>query len=514
MTYYRPEWTCGRYHKESRHALMYNLFEGIVFLFQDETADLIGEVLKTKKGNKIDLANISKNLEFDIEDIKNFFNEELLNNKLVTNKQLTDEEVFSIRKNVYENKKKNFVEKRELNFKPYIFDDAQDDYRLILQKNNIPFNVTFELTYNCNERCIHCYNPGAARNSHEANNRKLEELTTDDYKRLISELKNQGVVRVTITGGDPFMRKDIWEIIEMLYDNDFAIDIKTNGLRLLGHEEKLAQFYPLEVSLSVYSGIDETHDGITKVKGSLQKTEKCIANLCNWGVNVKIGCIIMKPNAKNYYTASDIAKKFALKIEYDLKLINAFDGDISVPKNLQVRDEQLEVILRDERVTLYVGKNAANGGKIIKNIETSVCGAGLNLFGINPEGNVMPCHAFPMSFGNIKVNTFSEIINSENTLKWKEKSALKHFEICGKEEYCSYCNFCVGDNFLESNTPYKPNAIGCYIAKVRMKIAEDLNNDKDLLNGKSIEERLNEFEIKEMNEFNKEFIQALTPSRI
>ena len=485
---------------------MYNLFEGIVYLFQDETADLIGELLKTKKGNKIDLTNISKNLGFDIDDIKNFFNEELfINNKLVINKQLTDEEIFSIRKNVFENKKRNFVEKRELNFKPYIFDDAQDDYRLILQKNNVPFNVTFELTYNCNECCIHCYNPGAIRNSHEMNNRKSEELTTNDFKRIISELKELGVVRVSLTGGDPFMRKDIWQIIEMLYDNDFAIDIKTNGLRLLGNEEKLAQYYPLEVGLSVYSGIDETHDGITKVKGSLQKTEKCIANLCKWGINVTLGCIIMKPNAKNYYTASAFARKYALKIEYDLKLINAFDGDISVPKNLQVRDEQLEVILRDERVTLYVGKNAANGGKIIKNIETSVCGAGLNLFGINPEGNVIPCHAFPMILGNIKINTFSVIINADKALKWREKTELKHFEICGKEDYCNYCNFCVGDSFLESNTPYKPNAIGCYIAKVRMKISEDLNNNNDFLNGKSIEERLNEFENKEINEFSKEF---------
>lgn len=511
--FYRPLWTCGRYHKLSRNALMYNLLNGMVFLFQEETADLIGEVLKTQKGTELDLANISRSTGFSYEDIYAFFNEELLNAGLILNKKITDDELISIRKKNFENKKKNFTEERELNVKPYVYDDAQDDYRKILQENNIPFNVIFELTYNCNERCIHCYNPGAARNSHEVPNRKSHELTTKDYEILIYELKQLGVVRVLLTGGDPFMRKDIWKIIEMLYENDFAIDIKTNGLGLLGNEEKLAQLFPLEVAFSVYSGINETHDGISKVKGSLQKTVKCIDNLSNLGVNVKINCVIMKLNAHDYFTASDIAKKYASRILYDLKLVNALDGDFSVTKNLQVKDELLEVILRDERVAQYVGKPASNVEKIAINMDTAVCVAGLNLFGIDPEGNIMPCHSFPMVLGNINDNTFNEIINSEKALNWKENSSFKHFEICGKEKYCSYCNLCVGDNYVDNNTPYKSNSIGCYIAKARMKISENLISEIDSLNGKSIEERLNEIKIPIIHKFSKEIkenVKSLT----
>ncbi|NVN94139.1 MAG: radical SAM protein [Bacteroidetes bacterium] len=506
MNYYRPEWTCGRFHKESSNALMYNLLTGMVFLFQEESAELIAEVINTKKNTKIDLVNISKNTGFLIKDIKEFFNGELLGQGLILNNKITIEEKKTIKKELIDSKKQFPAEKTELNSNSYIFDDAQDDYRSVLQLYNIPFNIAIELTYNCNEQCIHCYNPGAVRNKNEINNRKTKELTTNNYKKLIKELKELGVVRVLLTGGDPFMRKDIWKIIELLYENDFAIDIKTNGLGLLGKEELLAQFYPLEVSLSVYSGIDDTHDRITNVKGSLQKTIKCIENLYNLGINTKINSIIMKLNAKDYFTASIIAKKFAIRIDYDLKLSNAFDGDISVTKNLQVTDELLEIILRDKRLALYVSNN--DSIKYKKNSEDFVCVAGINMFGINPKGDVMPCHAFPMILGNILNNPINEIINSENAINWQRRSSFKYFEYCSKKEYCNYCNFCVGDNFIDNNSIDDPNKIGCYIAKTRMKIHNELKLGKDPLNGLTIEERLNEINPPINDNFSKEIINV------
>ena len=68
------------------------------------------------------------------------------------------------------------------------------------------FDVLLELTYRCFEKCIHCYNPGATRNDTEQNGRgNIEELTWDDYKRIIDDLCANGLVMATITGGDPFM---------------------------------------------------------------------------------------------------------------------------------------------------------------------------------------------------------------------------------------------------------------------------------------------------------------------
>lgn len=68
-------------------------------------------------------------------------------------------------------------------------------------------SVMFELTYRCSEACIHCYNIGATRNNEERSGRaKLIELTLDEYKRVIDELYEQGLVKVCLTGGDPIFK--------------------------------------------------------------------------------------------------------------------------------------------------------------------------------------------------------------------------------------------------------------------------------------------------------------------
>lgn len=58
-------------------------------------------------------------------------------------------------------------------------------------------NVMFELTYNCSEKCIHCYNPGATRNDEEKSGRtNRKELELEDYKRIIDELYDEGLIKV------------------------------------------------------------------------------------------------------------------------------------------------------------------------------------------------------------------------------------------------------------------------------------------------------------------------------
>ena len=67
---------------------------------------------------------------------------------------------------------------------------------------NALFSVQFELTFRCNEKCKHCYCP--------RENDIKSELTTDEIKHIIDELKEMNVVDLTFTGGDLFMRKDTW----------------------------------------------------------------------------------------------------------------------------------------------------------------------------------------------------------------------------------------------------------------------------------------------------------------
>lgn len=146
-----------------------------------------------------------------------------------------------------------------------------------------------ELTYNCSEKCIHCYNPGASRNDEEISMRNIKnELTLEEYKNIIDQLYEQGLVRVTLSGGDPFSKGIIWDLIEYLFSKNIVFDIYTNGQGLYGKEVKLAQYFPATVGLSLYSSIPNIHDRITRVNGSWVKTVSVIEKLAALKINTAL----------------------------------------------------------------------------------------------------------------------------------------------------------------------------------------------------------------------------------
>jgi radical SAM protein with 4Fe4S-binding SPASM domain len=493
---FRPEWCSGRYYKTelSSQALLYNLIEGMAFLFEEESADLVGAILNVPKNGQIPLQALIKstNNQFTENEII-WFCEELISVGLITEGLLSDAIVSNNRKIVGQRRKNQTinVEKTIVEKLPFIQDEAEDAYMGILEKSRIPFVVMFELTYNCNEKCVHCFNPGASRNDNEKSTRTdREEIDIIHYEKLLDDLKELGVVKIILTGGDPFVKKDIWKLIEMIHERDFVFDIYTNGLAILGRTEKLAKFYPRSVGLSIYSEVDEIHDSITRVKGSLKKTLLVADEIVNFGIPLYFKCPIMTHNATSYFTVSELAKKYGAIPQIDITLTDSVDGDTSIGENLQVDGELLEIILRDPNIPLYVGKEAPNFGGQERDKTQPFCGAGTVMMNITPEGDVTPCNSFPTQFGNLKQNTFSNIWNSSQSLNDWQKIVINDYEECGTHERCNFCNRCPGQSFIEHGTPLKASTANCYSANVRMNLADKLKNGIDPLNGKSVEECL------------------------
>ena len=72
-TYYRPEWTCGRYNDNAEVALMYNLIEGKSYFFESYSAMVIGEILSVHKNSEVSIADISGKLDIATESLSPFF---------------------------------------------------------------------------------------------------------------------------------------------------------------------------------------------------------------------------------------------------------------------------------------------------------------------------------------------------------------------------------------------------------------------------------------------------------
>lgn len=490
--YYRPEWTCGRYNSEHRVAICYNLISGITYFFEDYSAMVIGEILSIPRNGDFNLADISNKLNIAIDSILPFF-EQLEQFGIISSIALSDEIVSEYRSKVSKyncgcsqlSKKQSTKEKL-----PYEISNAE---RLYSEKVGGITSVMFELTYRCSEKCIHCYNVGATRNDDEISTRgDRNELTLEEYKLLIDDLYEQGLIKVCLTGGDPFSKSFAWEIIDYLYEKEIAFDVFTNGQSIIKDCKKLANYYPRTVGVSIYSGLAEVHDYITRIKGSWKRSIDVIRQLSSFAVPLNIKCCVMHPNVKSYFMVKDIANEYGAVPQFELNITDAIDGDICASKYLRMTKEELEIVLRDDNTPMYVGKEAPNYGGQKKDMTQNPCGAGEHSLCITPDGNVIPCCSFHTVFGNIRENSVAEILDTSKNRKYWLGLTLNDYDECGKYDYCAYCNLCPGNNFIEHGTPIKASEVNCYMAKARCDLAQKLKHGSDPLQGKSLPERLGE----------------------
>src|SRR6202048_3937600 len=128
---------------------------------------------------------------------------------------------------------------------------------------NISLSVQLDLTYRCNERCIHCYL------DHDDHG----EMTTLEMKDLLDQMADAGVFYLTISGGEIMMRRDFFEILEHARKRTFCIKLKTNGVLIREKQAQLIHSLGVEsVQVSIYSHRPEVHDAITKMPGSLKQS--------------------------------------------------------------------------------------------------------------------------------------------------------------------------------------------------------------------------------------------------
>ena len=262
-------------------------------------------------------------------------------------------------------------------------------------------------------------------------------------------------------------------------------------------------FYPRLIGLSVYSGIPDVHDKITRINGSFKRTIFVASQLSDYGIPLVFKCVVFKINAKSYCTVKPLAKRFGAVLQIEINLSNGVDGDTSIVSHLRLPKEALEIILRDPQVPMFVDASRPRYGAEPKPMDAYPCRAEIENFNITPDGKVVPCCAFHMPFGNVRNQSLKDILNGEDARKWR-KVRIRDMEECGRHPECEYCYLCAGNNYLEHGTPLKASQVSCFMAKVRYGLVQKLLVGNDPLNGIGVEERLNELKIEDVPSFGKE----------
>jgi radical SAM protein with 4Fe4S-binding SPASM domain len=309
-------------------------------------------------------------------------------------------------------------------------------------KLNVPLSVQLDLTYRCNERCIHCYL------DHDDHG----EMTTTEIKILLDQMADAGVFYLTISGGEIMMRRDFFEILEHARARTFCVKLKTNGVLIREKEAKRLRALGVEsVQISIYSHRPEVHDAITKMPGSLRQSIEAVRLLRKQGVRVNMANVLMVQNAQDYPGVRALAAELDAKFTMDPTVTPMMDGDRSILK-LNVDHAALREVFRDQRLVENVEEFCAPPRSVDEEaLDMLPCSAGHTACYVSPYGDVYPCVQFPLPSGNVRHMKFVDIWRDSPQLKEVRSITLRDMPSCSQCSHGATCTRCPGLAYMEGN---------------------------------------------------------------
>ncbi len=307
---------------------------------------------------------------------------------------------------------------------------------------NVPLAVQLDITYRCNERCVHCY----------LDHHDHGEMTSAEILRLIDEMADAGVLTLTLSGGEIFLRKDFFEIVEHARRLSFCVKLKTNAL-LIGEREaaRLRDLAVQEIQVSIYSHRPEVHDAITLVPGSLNRSLSAIRFLKAQELRVVMANVLMRQNRSDYAGVQDLADEIGVDFTLDPTITPMMDGDRSI-LSLGADADMLRDVFRDSAVVGDIDEFCAipsDTGEV--NLDSRPCSAGHTTCYVSPYGDVFPCVQFPLPTGNVRRERFVDIWRHSSQMNEVRSIRLKDLPTCSSCSHAGSCTRCPGLAYMEGN---------------------------------------------------------------
>ena len=316
-----------------------------------------------------------------------------------------------------------------------------------------PITCVWETTMACNMRCKHCGSvckdalPG--------------ELTTKEALKFVYDCADLGMQWISVSGGEPFMRKELIEIIKHAISKGIGINIITNGWFI--NEDVARQLGEIDSGVRVMislEGPEYIHDFIRK-KDSFKRSESSFEKLSKYGVET--GCIttITKQNIDhlNELKAFLIAHKvkiWQVQIGFPMGSLSSHPDWLMEPK--QVRDliDYCYEVSKEGKIDIFPADCVGYYGKKQKEIykksyhteniaDWEGCTAGIYSFGLLHNGDVIGCTSIrDKSYieGNIKEKSLKEIWENPEAFSWRRKFTKENLK--GDCLRCEYAEKCLG----------------------------------------------------------------------
>jgi len=336
--------------------------------------------------------------------------------------------------------------------------------------------LIWNLTNRCNLYCKHCY---AWANSEK------DELSLEEIKEIVKELSKNGVKFAILSGGEPLLREDIYEISKFLRESSIKTYLSTNGLLINSQIVKEIKENFDYVGISI-DGNPKIHDKFRGKRGAFKESIKAVELCLSEGIRVGLRFTLTSFTKSSLPYVFKLAEEIGIPKVYISHLVYAGRGQrLSSLEKKEYRQtvnfiikKAFEYVEKGIGIEIVTGNNEADAVVLYEEFKKRYPDktnflyetlrnwggnqAGVRLVNIDHKGNVKPDPFFFHSLGNLREKGFTEIWNSNGILSRLREKPRKVKGKCQNCKYLAICNgnsrarayFVYGDYFAEDPLCY------------------------------------------------------------
>jgi len=285
--------------------------------------------------------------------------------------------------------------------------------------------IFLEITKRCNLNCHHCY----------IDNEGLKnEIKTEQIMKIIDDVDKMGILKIKVTGGEPMMHKDFFDIIKYIESKNIGIRLYTNGSFLNRNTiDKLYSIGIKEIQISMDGFNSHTHDNFRRTKGNLDHIKNVLPYLDEKGINTIISYTVTDYNVLEISELGDYLRKFQNVKLNASTFMNYHGQEDCIDEILKVSEETIKK-LKDYAYSMQdIWSKKISYGFTYDNRYIGYCGTGVFSCYISSSGKVYLCPVLQddsFKLGDINDSSIDEIWTNSIVLKEYRKHSLKDIDKC------------------------------------------------------------------------------------